>query len=304
MPRLPDLEAWAVFATVAEVGSFSRAATDLGLSKATVSKAVSRLETRLGARLLHRSSHRLLLTETGRVAAASAARMLTEAETMEAEVLSRAAEPRGLVRIAAPMSFGVAHLAPLLPALLASLPKVSIDLHLSDAQVDLVGDGFDLAVRVAVMEDSSLRVRRICSVRRILVGAPAYFAKSGHPAHPRDLQAHQCLSYAYLPTPDRWRFQDASGESVTVTPTGPLRVNNADAIAPSVLAGVGLAVQPEFIVWRDLEEGRLEQTMPGWSMADTALNLVMPPGGLRPRRVSAVLELLAARLSVAPWAAV
>ncbi len=304
MPRLPDLEAWAVFATVVETGSFTRAASELGLSKATVSKAVSRLEERLGARLLHRSSHRLLLTETGRAASASAARILTEAETVEAEVLARSAKPRGLVRVAAPMSFGVAHLAPLLPALLASLPHVSIDLYLSDAQVDLVGDGFDLAVRVAIMEDSSLRVRRICSVRRILVGAPTYLAASGHPSHPRDLEAHRCLSYAYLPTPDRWQFQNGLGEIVTVTPSGPLRINNADAIAPSVLAGVGLAVQPEFIVWRDLEEGRLEQTMPGWSMTDTALNLVMPPGGLRPRRVTTVVDFLAARLAATPWAAV
>ena len=302
MPSLPDLQAWAVFATVVEAGSFSRAATELNLSKATVSKAVSRLEARLGARLLHRSSHRLLLTETGRAASTSAARILAQAETAEAEVLLRSTEPRGLVRIAAPMSFGVAHLAPLLPELLSGLPQVTIDLHLSDAQVDLVGDGFDLAVRVAVMADSSLRVRRISTIRRILVGTPAYFDAFGHPGNPRDLSAHRCLSYTYSPTPDRWRFEHASGEAVTVTPVGPLRINNADAIAPSVLAGMGLAVQPEFLVWRDLAEGRLQRTMPGWSMADTALNLVMPPGGLRPRRVTAVVEFLAARLAEAPWA--
>lgn len=258
----------------------------------------------MGARLLHRSSHRVLLTETGRAASARAARILAEAETVEAEVLSQSAEPRGMVRIAAPMSFGVTHLAPMLPALIASLPQVSIDLHLSDAQVDLVGEGFDLAVRLAILEDSSLRVRRICSVRRILVGAPAYFAAEGHPEHPRDLEAHRCLSYAYLPTPNRWRFENAAGESFTVSPAGPLRINNADAIAPAVLAGVGLAIQPDFIVWRDLEEGRLEQTMPGWSMADIALNLVTPPGGLRPRRVTAVMEFLALRLAAAPWAVV
>lgn len=130
-----------------------------------------------------------------------------------------------------------------------------------------------------------------------------YFAAFGHPSHPRDLAGHRCLSYAYLPTLDRWRFQHASGEIVTVTPAGPLRVNNGDAIAPAVLAGMGLAVQPEFIAWRDLEDGRLQRTMPGWFMADVALNLVMPPGGLRPRRVTAVMEFLAARLAAAPWAA-
>jgi DNA-binding transcriptional LysR family regulator len=219
-------------------------------------------------------------------------------------VLSHSAAPRGLVRIAAPMSFGVAHLAPLLPEMLAALPEVTIDLHLSDARVDLVADGFDVAVRVAAMEDSSLRVRRICAVRRILVGAPAYFAELGHPAHPHQLARHRCLSYSYLPTPDRWRFQHASGEVVTVTPAGPLRINNGDALTPSVLAGVGLAVQPEFIVWRDLAQGRLEPTMPEWPMADVALNLVMPPGGLRPRRVTAVMDFLAARLAAAPWATV
>lgn len=303
MPRLPDLEAWAVFATVVQAGSFSRAATELGLSKATVSKAVSRLEAQLSARLLHRSSHRLLLTETGRAASERAARILAEAEAAEAEVLSRSTTPRGLVRMAAPMSFGVTHLAPLLPALLAELPQVAVDLHLSDARVDLVAEGFDFAVRVAVLEDLSLRVRRICAVRRILVGAPAYFAAHGQPVHPHDLAEHRCLSYSYLPTPDRWRFRHASGEAVTVTPAGPLRINNGDAMTPSVLAGVGLAIQPEFIVWRDLAEGRLQRAMPDWAMADVGLSLVMPPGGLRPRRVAAVMDFLAARLAASPWAA-
>ncbi len=303
MPRLPDLEAWAIFATVVETGSFSRSATELGLSKATISKAVTRLEARMGARLLHRSSHRLQLTDIGQASVAHAAHMLAEAEHAEAEVQSRSAEPRGLVRIAAPMSFGVAHLAPLLPALLYHLPHIRVDLHLSDAQIDLVGDGFDLAIRVAIMEDSTLRVRRICAVRRILVGSPSYFAASGHPTHPRDLEHHRCLAYTYLPTPDRWRFHNAAGEMVTVTPAGPLRVNNADAIAPSLLAGVGLAVQPEFIAWRDLAEGRLERTMTEWSMADADLNIVTPPGGLRPPRVTAVIEFLAGRLARAPWAA-
>lgn len=302
MPKLPDLEAWAVFATVVETGSFSRAAVELGLSKATVSKAVTRLEAHLGARLLHRSSHRLLLTETGRASAAGAARILAEAEAAEAEVLGRSAAPRGLVRIAAPMSFGIMHVAPLLPELLASLPQVTVDLHLSDAQIDLVGDGFDLAVRIAVMEDSALRVRRICSIRRMLVGSPAYLAAAGRPAHPRDLAGHRCLSYAYLTTPDRWRLQDGAGTAVSVVPSGPLRVNNAEAMAPALLAGLGVAVQPEFLVWRDVAAGLLEETMPGWAMADTPLNLVMPPGGLRPKRVTAVVEFLEARLGQAPWA--
>ncbi len=282
MSRLPDLEALAIFAKVADSQSFSGAAETLGLSKATVSKAVTRLEQQLKTTLLHRTSRRFALTDAGRTLAARAAHMLAEAEGAVSEALDMSITPRGLVRLAAPMSFGMAYVAPALPEFLATHPDVSVDLHLSDEVIDLVGGGFDCALRIAALADSSLTARKLRPVARALVASPSYLDQRGRPNHPDDLARHACLGYAYMPSPDTWRFSNAAGEEVVVHPRGPLRANNSDALTASLCAGLGLFPQPDFIYWKDVADGHLETVMTDWRLPPIALHLVAPSGG--PRR--------------------
>ncbi len=305
MPKLPDLEGLAIFAKIAELRSFALAAKDLELSKATVSKAVARLEKRLGARLFNRTSRRLALTDAGQRLLDRAARILAEGEAAESEAHAAVGHParaRASCRahVLRPQRGG----ADLAGVPCRAYPEVSVDLHLSDELVDLIGAGFDAALRIAALPDSSLRARRLRDVGRYLVAAPTYLERHGRPTHPSDLMHHACLCYAYLPTPDVWRFFNKAGQEAQLRPAGPLRANNADALAPALLAGLGLAVQPDFVVGEAIKDGRLELVMPDWSPPPIALHLVMPPGGPRPARVEALASFLTERLgSLRRWGA-
>jgi DNA-binding transcriptional LysR family regulator len=288
--RLPDLEAWAIFARIAETGSFARAAAELNLSTATVSKAIGRLESRLGASLLNRTSRRLSLTALGQAAAERASRLLAETEEMEGSALAQTAAPRGLVRIAAPMSFGQREIAPLLPELLRRYPELTVDLQLADRLVDLVAEGFDFALRIGRLADSSLRSRRIRAIPILLVAAPAYVAARGEPAHPRELPDHACVVYAHHHMPVRWCFTHPTEGEVAVTPNGALRLNNGEVALPALRAGLAVAMLPEFLVREDLQSGALVPVMRPWALPDADLSIVSPPGALRPPRIAASME--------------
>ncbi len=294
---LPDFEGWAVFATVAEQRSFSGAAATLGLSKATVSKAVSRLETRLGVTLFHRTSRRLALTESGAALVERAQAILAGA--VEAEECARedVGAPRGTVRLAVPMSLGVREIAPAIAAFLKGHPDIAIELHLSDALIDLVGEGYDAALRIGTLPDSSLRARKLRDVRRLIVASPDWVARHPEVRTPDDLRATDVFGYTNLPRHRQIVLtRDGGGEAVFAA-DGRLRANNADVMLAAVEAGLGVAMAPDFIVAGGLSTGALVTILDGWSPPPVALHLVTPPGLLRPRRVEVLIAHLGQALS-------
>jgi DNA-binding transcriptional LysR family regulator len=304
MSKLPDFEGLAMFAKVAEERSFAAAAKAMGVSVATVSRAVTRLEERLGGRLFNRTSRRLALTDYGRTLAERASKIYTEAE--EAEDLARetSRRPRGLVKLTAPLSFGARWVAPLLPEFFRQYPDIAIDLHLTDAHTDLIGEGFDAALRIAVMEDSSLVVRLIAPVCRFVVASPTYIARYGRPQHPHDLSAHRCLSYVDGAKPDVWRFTHRkTGEECLITPTGPLRGTSVEALLPTVLEGLAITELPEFIATQYFPAKALEPILTDWLLPAGGLYFVTPTARARPAKVSALADFLIAKLMHATWSA-
>ena len=297
--RLPDYEAWSIFAAVANEGGFSRAAELLGLSKATVSKAVSRLEAQVGAPLFHRTSRRLVLSESGTALLEQAKAIVAAGEAAEEAARDEASEPVGQIRLAAPMSYGISRVAPLLSEFLCSHRGISIDMHLSDARVDLIGERFDLALRIGALPDSSLRARRLRGVKSYVLASPDYLAENGEPRHPAQLGEHRCLSYSLSSNPESWRFTGPDGSEAVVRLSGPLRVNNGEAMLPALCAGLGIGTLPDFICEKEIAAGRLKPILSDWRTPPIAIHIVTPPGSFRPRRVTALIDFLAEKLSTA-----
>lgn len=249
--RIQNTAAMLVFAEIVARGSFTAAAKSLGRSKASVSKEIAALEKRLGAQLLRRTTRTMSLTEIGEAFHTRCLRVAEEAELAELSVSELQAEPRGEIRIAAPMTFGQRQLAPLLPGFLERHPEVRIDLDLTDRLIDLVREKFDLALRIGLLRDSSLVARRLGSMRLVVCASPAYLEAHGTPQTPEDLTHHECNGYA--PPPESWEFN--GGRKVATK--GRLNIDNGDALAQAALAGSGIVYLPVSVVAEELRAGSL-----------------------------------------------
>jgi DNA-binding transcriptional LysR family regulator len=271
-----DLNAFAVYAKVVELGSFTAAAEALKLSKSMVSRHISTLEDTLGVRLLNRTTRKLSLTEAGTVVFERASRIVAEADEAERDAVCIEGAVRGKLRINAPMSFGIRELGPVLPKFLARYPELTVELTLNDRLVDLMEEGFDVSLRASRLVDSSFIARQLAPVRRLIVGTPDYFKTHGTPKHPHDLASHTGLLYALMPRPETIEFRDRNGKVLQVEMKGPLLCNNADAMEGALMAGAGFMVSPDFICHEDLRAGRLVSVLDDWAPPPLTLHIIYP----------------------------
>lgn len=261
------------FVQVVDTGSFVGAAEPLDMSKAAVSRYVADLEARLGVRLLHRTTRRLSLTEDGEVFYLRCKELLGGLDAAEAEVTARSGDAVGQLRVNAPVSFGILYLAPVWAAFKARHPQVSFDVTLSDRVVDIVEEGFDLAIRITQLQNSSLISRRLASTRMVLCASPTYLARQGTPVHPSELVQHHILAYSYWSSRDEWAFDGPDG--VVVVKTTPcLRSNNGDTCRAVALAHEGIILQPSFMVGADLAAGTLVELCPGYRALEMGIHAV------------------------------
>lgn len=292
----------ASFVAVVEAGSFVAAAEALGLSKAAVSRHVGDLERRLGARLLHRTTRRLSLTDDGQRFHARARDLLAAIDEAESEIASRSGEPAGRLRINAPLTFGVMHLAQLWGRFAARHPKVSLEIDLSDRVVDLVEEGYDLAVRITNLPNSQLVSRTLASSRMVLCASPAYLARHGAPAQPADLSTHQVISYSYWSTRDEWSFTGPEGE-VRVRTHPRIHANNGDTCRAAALDGQGIILQPDFLVGEDLRRGTLVELLPDHASLTIGIHAVYPSRKYLPIKTRRMVDFLAEAFASPSWKA-
>lgn len=280
------------FNAVVDAGSFVKAADTLGMSKAAVSRYVSEMEARLGVRLLHRTTRRLSLTEEGQVFYARSKELLAGVDEAEAELTSRSGAASGLLRVNAPVTFGIRHLAPLWGVFRARYPQVTLDVTLADRVVDLVEEGYDVAIRIATLPSSTLISRRLATTRMVLCASPQYLKVRGVPRHPAELAGHAVISYSYWSTKDEWHFNGPQGQ-VSVKTNPCMHTNNGDTCRAAALGHQGVILQPTFLVGEDLAAGTLVELMPEFRSIELGIYAVYPTRKHVSPKVRALIEFLA-----------
>lgn len=283
-----------IFAQVMEAGSFTAAADRLGMSKQSVSRRLMQLEERLGVRLLNRSTRRLDATPLGQHYYQSALRLLGEVQQVEHDISGQAQALRGTLRLSAPLSFAMAHLGCLLTEFLQLHPQVDVEVDLSDRAVDLIGEGYDLALRIGALEDSSLIARRIASVERVYCASPDYLQARGVPTAPDELAGHDCLPYGHS-RQVQWQFRQG-GKAQAIQVVGRMRANNGELLRDAAIAGMGVTYLPTFIVGQALAAGRLVTVLEDWTPPALQLSAVYPQHRQVARPVQGFVDFLRERL--------
>ncbi|MEO8278554.1 MAG: LysR family transcriptional regulator [Ideonella sp.] len=297
---MQNLNDMVTFAIVVDASSFTEAARRMGASKSLVSKAIARLENDLGVRLLNRSTRGLSLTEIGAAVYEHCVRIVDE-RAQAAELVSQLqSEPRGVLKITASVAFGRLHVAPAVAEYLTLYPRVRLDLTITDRVVDLIGEGYDLAIRIGREPSPHHVARELAPVRRVMCATPGYFARYGIPATPHDLAKHNCLHYTHFGSQGEWRLQGESGE-IVVPVTGSLRVNDDDVLSQAVMSGLGLALLPTFIIGHELQAGRLQAVLSHYVPLERHIYAVHLPSLHLPVKVRGFLDFLQARFGPVPY---
>ncbi|TDP62871.1 LysR family transcriptional regulator [Bradymonas sediminis] len=291
-----------IFVEVVREEGFTAAARKLKVSKSHVSKQVDRLEEHLGVRLLERTTRQVSVTELGAIYFEHCRRILEEIDEAERAVTSLQASPVGLLRVSAPVSFGMMYLNEVVLDFIEKWPELEIDIHYADTRVDLIGEGFDVAVRIDALDDSGLIARRLAPIKLGLVASPEYLERFGRPGHPRELDGHSCLLYKYQATGTNWRLHGPDGETV-VRVEGRVTANNGRALVDAARRGLGIALAPDFIAFDALDSGELEFILKPWSPGNLVLSAVYPHRRYLSQKVRLFIDFLAERYRESPpWA--
>jgi DNA-binding transcriptional LysR family regulator len=292
MDRLAEMEA---FVEVVDRAGFTEAARSLGLSKSAVSKHVSALEARLAVRLLNRTTRRVSPTEVGLAYYDRARAVLAQAEEADSMVTAMQATPKGPLRVSAPVAFGVGQVAPAVAAFLCAYTEVDVQMVLEDRFVELVAEGYDVAIRIGTLADSSLRARRLAETRGLMVASPGYLAEAGVPRTIDDLNAHRLLHYSHLAGGNFWRLRGPSGEERQVRVGGRLTVNNGEALMKAAEAGLGIAQVPDFMLRGAVGAGRLVEVLPDRPADILGVHAVYPEGRFQQPKLRAFIDFMAER---------